>query len=65
MSSKCLGSCFPRAHGDRGGGALARGEERFEAALQRRQVRAQERGLEAFEEVLHGEERLRLARAEP
>jgi len=32
-------------------GALARGEERFEAALQRRQVRAQERGLEAFEEI--------------
>ncbi len=67
-----LGLVLPRAHGDHVdslphllGGALARGEERFEAALQRRQVRAQERGLEAFEEVLHGEERLRLARAEP
>ena len=44
---------------------VARGEECGEPGLERLHMRAEERGLEALDQVLEGEERLRLARAEP
>jgi hypothetical protein len=47
------------------GGVIARGQQGGEARLQRLDVRAQQPGLEGFQQVLHGEERLRLPRVEP
>ena len=47
------------------GRMVAHGEQRRQSRLQRLHVRAEDARLEALEEMLHGEERLRLARAEP
>ena len=47
------------------GRVVPHGEQRRQSRLQRLHVRAEDAGLEALEQMLHGEERLRLARAEP